>query len=187
MEELLEKINETFDNCMENSNEDTKLQLKIIKGNINTIMREYIKEEASTASEDISQEVKEDFSNVPSDRKRVLIVDDSSIVRNYLQKLLSENYTVDMAVDGQEAIERLSAVEQGSPIDVIILDLMMPNIDGFGVLEYMNSKDIKIPVMIISGDNTGETIARAFQYNVTDMIEKPFDSKTIQEKLNRIF
>ena len=91
-----------------------------------------------------------------------------------------------MATDGADAIEKLSRMDEEQGFDAILLDLMMPNIAGFGVLEYMNSKNINIPVIVISGDNTGETITRAFQYNVLDMIEKPFDAKTIEDKIDHV-
>ena len=63
---------------------------------------------------------------------------------------------------------------------------MMPGIDGFGVLEFIKSNGISIPVIIISGDTTKETIDRAFTYNVVDMIEKPFSDKVIVDKIDRI-
>lgn len=183
MQELLEKIDQTFDSCMETSSEDAKLQLRIIKGNIHTIIQEYMEKNGGVVEQPVADTptVEEDFS-----KKRIFIVDDSSIVRNYLEKLLKEHYRIDMAMDGGEAIEKLSKMEENNGYDAILLDLMMPNIDGFGVLEYLQGKNISIPVVVISGDTTGETITRAFQYNVVDMIEKPFDSKTIEEKIGRI-
>lgn len=184
MEELLEKINETFDNCINTSNDDVALQLKIIKGNINTLIQEY----TSNTEETTPVQVKEQAESMEEsqNKKCIFVVDDSSIVRSYLEKLLKEKYRIDMAVDGNSAIEKLEKMDDTHGYDVIILDLMMPGIDGFGVLEYMSKNNKNIPVVIISGDNTGETITKAFQYNVLDMIEKPFDAKTIEEKINRI-
>ncbi len=180
MNELLEKINETFDNCINNSNEETQLQLKIVKGNVNTLIQEYMNNHVNEKAEEIVEE------NFDPNKKRVFIVDDSSIVRNYLEKLLKEEYAIDMANDGEEAIQKLEQMNPEHGYDAILLDLMMPNIDGFGVLDYLAKENINIPVVVISGDNTGATIARAFRYNVIDMIEKPFDSKTIEEKMKRI-
>lgn len=181
MEELLEKINETFDNCINNSNEETQLQLKIVKGNVNTLIQEYMGSHSNTNN--ITTEVEE---LVDPNKKRIFIVDDSSIVRNYLEKLLKEDYAIDMASDGEEAINKLKNMDPEHSYNAILLDLMMPNVDGFGVLDYLAKENITIPVVVISGDNTGPTIARAFRYNVMDMIEKPFDSKTIEEKMKRI-
>ncbi len=180
MNELLEKINETFDNCINNSNEEVQLQLKIVKGNINTLIQEYMDSHSDTTEENISNE------EIDSNKKRIFIVDDSSIVRNYLEKLLKDEYSIDMASDGEEAIKKLERMNKEHGYDAILLDLMMPNIDGFGVLDYLAKENLTMPVVVISGDNTGSTIARAFRYNVMDMIEKPFDSKTIEEKMKRI-
>lgn len=192
MEELLRKINETFDNCIENSSEETKLQLKIIKNNINTLFSEYNNTSQIPQSVQMSNDgmrtLIDEIKNEDIDknnRKNILIVDDSSIVRNFLQKSFSDEYNVIMAVDGQDAIEKLSDEGELKKINLILLDLMMPVIDGFGVLEYLNGKNINVPVMIISGDNSKDTINRAFQYNVVDVIEKPFDAKKIKDKINR--
>ncbi len=172
MEHLLEQINETFDNCMGNCSEETRLQLKIIKNNINTLFQQYQQTEVVVPQE------------VPaSGKKKILVVDDSSIVRNYLDKLLSESYDIVMATDGQDAIDKLGTEED---IHAMLLDLMMPNVDGFGVLDYLAQQNSSIPVIIISGDNTKETINRAFEYHVVDIIEKPFDAKTIQSKIERV-
>lgn len=192
MEELLRQINETFDNCIANSNEDTTLQLKIIKGNINTLFKEYtegtlaipIIEEKSNG--DIEKQTNDKVNIINNNTKRILIVDDSSIVRNYLQKLFDNKYQIDTATDGQDAINQISEMDNIENLSLILLDLMMPNIDGFGVLEYLSGRNLKIPVIIISGDNTKETVNRAFSYNVADMIEKPFDAKTIQSKIEGI-
>lgn len=192
MEELLRQINETIDNCITNSNDDTTIQLKIVKGNINTLFKNFMEGTLATpvAANQPEFIIEEKVPNVVSlindSAKKILIVDDSSIVRNYLQKIFSEKYQIDLAVDGQDAINQLNSFDNFEGLSLIILDLMMPNIDGFGVLEYLSGRNIKTPVMIISGDNTKETINRAFQYNVVDIIEKPFDSKTIQEKVDRI-
>lgn len=182
MEELLEKINQTFDNCISTSNDEVALQLKIVKGNINTIIKEHM----GTTSEQAANKPLEPHIEEDLNKKCIFVVDDSSIVRNYLEKLLKDKYRIDMATDGSNAIEKLSKLDEEHSYDAILLDLMMPNIDGFGVLEYMNSKNINIPVIVISGDNAGETITRAFQYNVLDMIEKPFDAKTIEDKVNHV-
>lgn len=192
MEELLRQINETIDNCITNSNDDTTIQLKIVKGNINTLFKNFMEGTLATpvaANQPefiIEEKVPNVVSMINDSAKKILIVDDSSIVRNYLQKIFSEKYQIDLAVDGQDAINQLNSFDNSEGLSLIILDLMMPNIDGFGVLEYLSGRNIKTPVMIISGDNTKETINRAFQYNVVDIIEKPFDSKTIQEKVDRI-
>lgn len=256
MNELLSKINETFDNCMANSNDDTKLQLRILKNNINALFSEYSENSfqvSTPINNEIEQElIEKDFEpndvefepefeveepliessvveepikinepvmtipepinyndSIPSipmpdpvpmvtvqptmqeafspvdDKHSILIVDDSSIVRNYLERVFSDSYNVHMAVDGKDAIDKISDDEFIKKISLIILDLMMPNIDGFGVLEYISGRQLNVPIMIISGDNSKETINRAFQYNVVDVIEKPFDAQKIKDKMDR--
>lgn len=193
MEELLRKINETFDNCITNSNDDTTIQLRIIKGNINTLFNDYAGKTVDTPpiqQQYIENTIENTNSNVIStindSNKKILIIDDSSIVRNYLQKIFSDKYQIDTAIDGQDAINQLNQMDNIDNLSLILLDLMMPNIDGFGVLEYINGRNIKTPIIIISGDNTKETVNKAFTYSVADMIEKPFDAKTIQNKIERI-
>lgn len=184
MNELLEKINQTFDNSINTSNEDTALQLRILKGNINTLFKEAMEGDIQNNSNEyipVVDEVIVTSENI-SANKKILIVDDSSIIRNYLQKAISGKYDTLLVTGGQEAIDTIP----NKNIDLILLDLMMPGIDGFGVLDYLKDNNITIPVVIISGDTTKETIDRAFTYNVVDMIEKPFSEKVIMDKINRI-
>lgn len=172
MNELLEKVNKTIDDSIATSNEEVALQLRILKGNINTLFNEAIANNVQPAS----------VQSVESDKKSILIVDDSSIIRNYLQKAIGDKYDTILVDGGAKAIETIP----NSKIDLILLDLMMPGIDGFGVLDYIKSNGIAIPVIIISGDTTKETIDKAFAYNVVDMIEKPFSDKVIMDKIDRV-
>ena len=199
MEELLEKINQTFDNVINASNEDTALQLKIVKGNINTLFKEAMNNGVAPQPVapvapvvQVEQSVTPVTPVVPAapveetvpveDKKNILICDDSSIIRNYLQKAINGKYNTTLVTGGQEAINAIPDTK----IDLILLDLMMPGIDGFGVLDYLKSNAVTTPVIIISGDTTKETIDRAFTYNVVDMIEKPFSEKVIMDKIDRI-
>lgn len=203
MNELLEKINQTFDAVINTSSEETSLQLRILKGNINTIFKQEMEKNVET--QPIQQEVNviepqnihpviqpeiensevqcEGQQSIENNlSKSILIVDDSSIIRNYLQKAIGNKYSIVSVGGGQEAIDTIP----NNNIDLILLDLMMPGVDGFGVLDYLKSNNITTPVVIISGDTTKETIDRAFTYNVVDMIEKPFSEKVIMDKINRI-
>lgn len=170
MNELLEKVNKTIDDSIATSSEEVGLQLRILKGNINTLFNE------AMANTTVTTTV------VESNKKNILIVDDSSIIRNYLQKAIGDKYDTTLVDGGAKAIEVIPT----SKIDLILLDLMMPGIDGFGVLDYIKNNGINIPVIIISGDTTKETIDRAFTYNVLDMIEKPFSDKVIMDKIDRV-
>ena len=121
------------------------------------------------------------------DTKTILVVDDSNIVRNFVKRIFNEKYNVATAKDGQEAINIINSNKQTNFIEAILLDLNMPLVDGFGVLEYMRKADLlkKMPVSIISGDSSKKTIDRAFTYEIVDMVAKPFNDsniKTVVEK-----
>lgn len=195
MNDLLRKINETFDNSINNSSDEVALQLRILKGNINTLFNEEMNKTTlvntpnfdNYTSVNAFDAVNETVSSIANDvvstnKKNILIIDDSSIIRNYLQKVCGDKYNTIVAQGGSEAINLLAT----NTYDLIFLDLMMPGIDGFGVLEYLKNNAVITPIIIISGDTTKETIDKAFSYNVVDMIEKPFSEKTILEKLERI-
>ena len=111
----------------------------------------------------------------------ILVVDDSNIVRNFVKRIFSEKYNVGTAKDGEEAIKIIEANKDNQHLKAILLDLNMPKVDGFGVLEYMRSNGLldKIPVSIISGDSSKATIDRAFTYDIVDMISKPFNDRSI--------
>lgn len=197
MNELLNKINQTFDNSINVCDAQTALQLKILKGNINSLFKDYMEDQKVQATP-LNIPVAPQPSVQPKPvapaprpivdtpvqgpKKNIMIVDDSSIIRNYLQKTVSNKYDVTSVSSGADAIETIP----NKKIDLILLDLMMPGIDGFGVLDYLKENNNRVPVVIISGDTTKETIDRAFKYNVVDMIEKPFSDKVILEKIDRI-
>lgn len=129
-------------------------------------------------------EVEEEPDTLTSENmKSILIVDDSSMIRNYLERIFINDYNITMAVDGNDAIEKIT--QNQSKLNIILLDLVMPKADGFFVLEHIQKYNIDIPVIIISGDTSKESIEKAFDYGVVDMIKKPFDSDIIKEKITR--
>ena len=77
---------------------------------------------------------------------------------------------------------------QNNNLYAILLDLNMPSLNGFDVLEYLKSKNLleKIPVIIITGDDTEETIKKAFNYGVLDVLNKPFTEENINRVLTSI-
>ena len=114
--------------------------------------------------------------------KTILVVDDSNIIRNFVKRIFSDTYNVGTASDGEEAINIIKANQDNDFIEAILLDLNMPKVDGFAVLDYMKENDLlkKMPVSIISGDSSKETIDRAFGYQIVDMLEKPFNDQSIK-------
>lgn len=121
----------------------------------------------------------EDGNNI--NKKNILIADDSNIILNYLEKNIAEEYKILKANDGSEAINNLKNYD----IYAILLDLNMPGIDGFEVLKYLKENNLidKIPVVIITGDDTEETIKKVFSYPILDVLNKPFNDKSIEKIL----
>lgn len=125
----------------------------------------------------------------------ILIVDDSSIIRNSLKRIFVNEFNIIMAKDGNEAIDIittnvLNAGLLGNTENIagILLDLVMPGSDGFTVLDFMKKFNLfnKIPVAIISGDETRETRKRVYQYDIVDMLEKPFNTDNIRRRISKI-
>lgn len=127
-------------------------------------------------------------------RPTLLIVDDDMITRNLLKKIFVDQYNIVMATNGEEAIGILednsnrNMFESRDNIVGIFLDLVMPKMDGFGVLDYLNRNNYlsKIPVAIISGDYSKETRDRVYGYHIADMLEKPFNTEIIKHRVNNL-
>ena len=113
-------------------------------------------------------------------KRRMLIVDDNRIDHTLLQNLFSESFIIENAKDGNSALIRLR--HYGSAISVVLLDLMMPGMDGFAVLEKMQeSAELRaIPVIIVSGDESRETCLAAIRKGATDFITKPVDAELLR-------
>lgn len=113
-------------------------------------------------------------------KSKVIIADDSNIVLNFLKNSLNDKFELIEASNGQDVINILN----NGNIYALLLDLNMPNLNGFDVLEYMKEKDLfkTISVVIITGDDTEETIKKAFTYPIIDVLNKPFTN----ENINRI-
>ena len=117
----------------------------------------------------------------------ILVVDDSNIIRNFVKRIFEGKYNVGVAKDGEQAIRILEANKDNDFIEVVLLDLNMPKVDGFAVLEYMRENELfeKMPVSIISGDSSKETIDRAFTYDIVDMLNKPFNEKSVKAVIDK--
>lgn len=117
-------------------------------------------------------------------KKIVIVVDDSEMIRNMMTKALEDEYTVIQAVDGRDAIDKMT---QYNSIACMLLDLSMPVYDGFMVLDYFKANHLfsKVPVFIISGDDSKKTIQRAFTYPIVDMLNKPFSFDKIKDAVQR--
>ncbi len=128
-------------------------------------------------------------------RPTILIVDDSSIMRNSLKRIFANDYDIVMAKNGNEAIDIItknvlnrSTYQDNINIVGILLDLIMPGVDGFAVLDFLKNFNLlnKIPVAIISGDETKETRRKVYEYDIVDMLEKPFNIENIRRRISKI-
>lgn len=118
--------------------------------------------------------------------KAIIVADDSMIIRNIVTKALEGEYIVLQAQNGKEAIDYITKKEYN--ICCMLLDLNMPEYDGFMVLNYFKNNNLfsRIPISIISGDDTKETIDRAFSYGIVDMLNKPFSSDKIKSVVDKM-
>lgn len=180
-------VNENFE-ALEAEVMKTK---KIVKAYMSDDDSDVVSDTSSSSSEN-AETSKETavapVNNAPIyEKETILVVDDSNIVRNFVKRIFSDRYDVGTAENGQEAIDVISANKDNNMIVTILLDLNMPKVGGFKVLDYMKDNDLfqKSPVSIISGDSSKDTIDRAFTYDIIDMIGKPFnadDIKSVVEK-----
>lgn len=119
-------------------------------------------------------------------RNKVLIVDDMDINREILATILGEDYPIMRADNGKRAIELLG--EHCDEIAVVLLDLIMPDMDGYAVLEAMREEAWldKIPVLVISAESKADVERRCFELGVSDFIRKPFDNAAVKNRVKNI-
>ena len=131
------------------------------------------------------KEIKENDDNVLKD-KTILVVDDSNVTRNFVQKIFSSVYNVKIALDGKDAISIVSNNLEHK-IVAVLLDLNMPGVNGFDVLDYFKKNNLfsTIPVSIITSDNSIETRNKVFAYGVVDILVKPFNERDIKQVLDK--
>ena len=118
--------------------------------------------------------------------KAILVVDDSDMIRNFISKVFDDTFSVIMAHDGREAIDIVTS-STDNKIKGILLDLNMPNVDGFEVLDYFKSNGLfnKYPVSIITGADDKDSINRAFNYPIIDMLQKPFNERDVKRVVEK--
>lgn len=115
-------------------------------------------------------------------RNKIIIADDSPVITNFFSKIFRNEFEVIVAHNGKEVIDIVNQYMNDSLVS-LFLDLQMPVMNGFEVLDYFKEHDLFkiVPVSIISGEDTEEGIKRAMSYQgVIDMIQKPFDATSIR-------
>lgn len=130
-------------------------------------------------------EVQTGRNELPEDveRLRILIADDSEANRELLAEMLKDGYDIVEAEDGEKAIEQLH--EYGKGISLVLLDLLMPVMDGFDVLAYMGTNKWleDIPVIMISSEDSTPYVKRAYELGATDYIGRPFDENIVYRRV----
>lgn len=118
-----------------------------------------------------------------NDMQRIVVVDDAEINRELLQNILKDNYIIDLAQDGEEALQKLHRHENETA--ALLLDLQMPKMDGFSVIAEMKKDGLqnKIPVLVISGERSVEVEDKCLKLGVSDFIRKPFDASIVKNRV----
>ena len=119
-------------------------------------------------------------------RNKILIVDDSLFNRQVLQDILKEKYEIAEACDGEAALEIIE--KQKSEILAVLLDIVMPKMDGVSLLKILNEKKYldDFPVLMVTGENSFETLAECFNYGASDYIRKPVQKDFVTERVEKL-
>ena len=137
---------------------------------------------------ELNKQFEKDITNQVNKKKNsLLIIDDDVMSRNLIKKTFQDEYDILVCNNGDEAIKLLDSEHQTDIVGVF-LDLFMPVVDGFGVLDYLRNKNLlsKMPVIIISGTEEKETRQRVYQYNIADLLEKPFNLDIIKYRTKNL-
>lgn len=121
--------------------------------------------------------------NLNKRKYKVLIVDDSEINRAILTEILKDDYIVDEAENGKKALEIMQ--KESNNISLVVLDVVMPEMDGYEVLETMNTLGIidELPVIMISSESAPGFITKAFDLGAKDYISRPFETAVVLRRV----
>ena len=117
-------------------------------------------------------------------KRTILIVDDSQDMRRFLATIMSRDYNVEEAADGAEAKQ----IIRSKPIDLVITDLMMPNVDGLELTQFIkkNPELDFIPVILLTAKTAIESRLQALQYGADDYVTKPFEPEYMRARVHNI-
>ena len=143
---------------------------------VKEIVNEYL-EDTTTFSND-TESLDEDI---------ILVADDSEVIRIFVKKIFDADYELAFAKDGEETLNIIKEHENDNRLKAILLDLNMPKVNGFAVLDYMKEHNLldKMPVTIVTGDSSSEAINKAFTYDIVDMLNKPFSESKIRDVVEK--
>ena len=116
-------------------------------------------------------------------KPQILLVDDSALNRAILAEILGGDYRIIEAENGKECVEKLQA--EAGDIALVLLDIIMPEMDGFEVLEAMNASHVieDIPVIMISSDDSLATLRRSYDLGASDYVNRPFDAQIVHRRV----
>lgn len=117
-----------------------------------------------------------------SEKEKILIADDSAMNRAILTEMLGDGYEILEAENGRQAV---AILQSATDIDLLLLDIMMPEMDGFEVLAMMNKYHWidEVPVIMISAENASSYVERAYDLGATDYISRPFDMAVVRRRV----
>ena len=119
-------------------------------------------------------------------RKKLLVVDDVEINRLILRDLFEDNFEVIDAENGREALDHIE--HYGAEIAIVLLDIVMPVMNGFDVLQEMHRTGIiqTVPVIMITGENDEEKSLRGYELGISDLVDKPFNPDIVYQRVNNV-
>lgn len=122
------------------------------------------------------------------EKQQILIVDDEYINRVILAEMFQDEQDAYELIEAENGEEAVRQIENGQDIVLILLDIVMPVMDGFKVLEYMEGKGLlnKIPVILITGETIQDSEGKAYAFGVADVIHKPFYPNIVKRRSNNI-
>ena len=119
-------------------------------------------------------------------KDKILVVDDMEMNREILRGIFEDDYEVILAENGREAVEYIN-LNRGK-LAAILLDIVMPEMDGFGVLDYMHEQELmmSVPVILITSDTSSESRKRGYDLGVSDIVSKPFEVPIVRRRVSNL-
>jgi len=115
-------------------------------------------------------------------QRKILVVDDEKNIRLMLSQALASNTTtIETAINGEEALQKL----EQSGYDLLLLDLRMPGMDGVQVLRHVHAEHPKLPVILLTAHGTVETAVEAMQSGAVNFLQKPFSPREIRDAVDK--
>ena len=172
--ELRSKANDMYyvaDNYKELMEEANRI-VKLVKSYLGVATEKDIKKETTHSDN--------------TEKNKILVVDDSNIISNFITKIFDDTYDVISLKDGKEAIDFLAS--NTSTIRGMLLDLNMPNVNGYEVLNFMKINNFfsKISVAIITGTDSASVLQNTKGYPIVAILEKPFNEANVRKVVNML-